>query len=114
MTPLSFIAIIASVMVGVGFILSLGIWHKAKEDTPTWKRILWKILRWLDLDEAPKWRKILLKLLYSAVVLTALGCGFWDTYSANSPEERGFFMGLLVLVISALSFFLLVLILHGE
>ncbi len=111
MTQLSFIAIIASVLVGLGCLLSQGLfWEKADQNTPKWKRILWKILRWFDLDEAPKRRKFLLKLLYSIVVLTALGCGFWDTYSAKSPEERGFFMGVQALVVSVLSFFLLVLI----
>lgn len=88
MTQLSFIAIIASILTYAIWLLSNGIlWGIATKDTPAWKRTLWKIFSWFNLDEAPLWRRFLLKLLLSILVVTALCCGFLDTYSIN-PENK--------------------------
>ena len=89
MTQLSFIAIIASVLTYTIWLLSNGmLWGIAAQNTPAWKRTLWKIFRWFDLDESPLWRRRFLKLLLSALFITAFCCGFWDTYSINLENKN--------------------------
>lgn len=105
MTQLSFIAITASVLTYAIWLLSEGIsWRIATKDTPAWKRTLWKIFRWFDLDESPLWRRLLLKLLLSILIVTALCCGFWDTYSINL-ENKTVWRILLCVLLTIASFF---------
>ena len=112
MTLLSFIAIITTVILGLGWRLSLGIdWKYADTNTPVWKKNLWKFLRWFDIDEAPALRRLLLKILGSVLFLIPLACGFWDTYTAT--EEHGFFYGLIAFVVSLSSLITLLLIIMG-
>ena len=88
MTQLSFIAIIASVLTyALWFLSHIALWEIAAKGTTERKLRLWKIYCWFDLDEAPLWRRRFLKLLLSALFITAFCCGFWDTYSIN-PENK--------------------------
>lgn len=105
MTQLSFIAIIASVLTYTIWLLSNGmLWGIAAPNTPAWKRTLWKIFRWFDLDESPLWRRRFLKLLLSALFITAFCCGFWDTYSINL-ENKTVWRILLCVLLTIASFF---------
>jgi len=105
MTQLSFIAIIASVLTYTIWLLSNGmLWGIAAPNTPAWKRTLWKIFRWFDLDESPLWRRRFLKLLLSALFITAFCCGFWDTYSINL-ENKTVWRILLCFLLTMASFF---------
>jgi len=105
MTQLSFIAIIASVLTYTIWLLSNGmLWGIAAPNTPAWKRTLWKIFRWFDLDESPLWRRRFLKLLLSALFITAFCCGFWDTYSINL-ENKTVWRILLCVLLTMASFF---------
>lgn len=105
MTQLSFIAIIASVLTYTIWLLSNGmLWGIAAQNTPAWKRTLWKIFRWFDLDESPLWRRRFLKLLLSALFITAFCCGFWDTYSINL-ENKTVWRILLCVLLTMASFF---------
>ena len=105
MTQLSFIAIIASVLTYTIWLLSNGmLWGIAAQNTPAWKRTLWKIFRWFDLDESPLWRRRFLKLLLSALFITAFCCGFWDTYSINL-ENKTVWRILLCVFMTMASFF---------
>ncbi len=111
MTQLSFIAIIASVLVGSGCLLSQGLfWKKADQDTPKWKQLFWSAIQWFDFDTAPKSRRFMLKMSLFILGLIALGCGFWDTYSATDITDRGFIacsISLCLTVFSTLLFVLL-------
>ncbi len=105
MTQLSFIAIIVSVLTYTIWLLSNGmLWGIAAQNTPAWKRTLWKIFRWFDLDESPLWRRRFLKLLLSALFITAFCCGFWDTYSINL-ENKTVWRILLCVLLTMASFF---------
>lgn len=105
MTQLSFIAIIASVLTyALWFLSHIALWEIAAKGTPAWKLRLWKIYCWFDLDEAPLWRRRFLKLLLSALFITALCCGFWDTYSINL-ENKTVWRILLCVLLTMASFF---------
>ncbi len=106
MTLLSLLAILASVVASFGAGVNHYLyWNWETKNTPTWKRILWKSLRWFVVDEAPRQRGILLKLLFSMLILTALGCGFWDIYTLS--EDGGVFVTLAGILFSIASLILL-------
>lgn len=110
MTLLSFIAIIASMLAGVGAFAQTMYWEKVKENTPVWKRIWWKFLQAIDFEENSARRRCGLKIIFSVLCVVAVCCGFFDTISAFPVEQRGFrdlalsgifSVGSLVLVICA-------------
>lgn len=109
MTLLSIIAIIASVLAGMVWIFSILaiVPYPKNPQSSALKQILCKALNWLDLEDAPAWRRILFKILFSALIIAALGCGFYDTYSSFSPENRDFFGVLGAIIITAASFILI-------
>lgn len=107
MNVLSIIAIIASVLAGMLWIFSIAAIVPYPKITPrssALKQLLCKAIDWLDLDEAPAWRRILFKILFSVLIMTALGCGFYDTYSSLAPENRSFLNALIAIIITFISF----------
>lgn len=108
MTLLSFIAITASVLAYIVWVLSKGMsWIISAESTSAWKHTLWKVGRWFELDLAPLWRRILLKVLLSILILTSLGCGFWSIVSI-APENRTIWRILLGILMTAFSFIVII------
>lgn len=59
-------------------------------------------------DEAPRWRRFSSKLLFSALILAALGCGFWDTFTYLDPERNCFLnvLGTIIVTIGSFAFIL--------
>lgn len=90
MTLLSFIAIIASMLAGVGAFAQTGCWEEVKENTPVWKRIWWKFLRAINLGEISARHRCGWKIIFSVLCIVAVCCGFFDTISISPVEERGF------------------------
>lgn len=109
MTLSSIIAIIASVLAGMVWAFSIVaiVPYPRNPQSSALKQILCKTFDWLDLENAPTWRRILFKILFSVLIITALSCGFYDTYSSFSPENRGFLNILATIIVTAVSVILI-------
>lgn len=105
MTLSFIIAIIASVLAGMVWVFSIVaiVPYPKNPQSSALKQLLYQAIDWLDLDEAPVWRRILFKILFSVLIITALGCGFYDTYSSFAPENRNFLNAVVAVVISLIS-----------
>lgn len=105
MTLSFIIAIIASVLAGMVWVFSIVaiVPYPKNPQSSALKQFLYKAIDWLDLDEAPVWRRILFKILFSVLIITALGCGFYDTYSSFTPENKSFLNAVVAIVISLIS-----------
>lgn len=111
MSVLFIIAITASVLSGMLLTFSIAStapYPKINSQSSALKQLLYKAIDWLNLDEAPIRRRISLRILFSVLVITALGCGFYDTYSSFEPTERNCFNALGSCVITIASFIFII------